>query len=332
MAKITFMVCDGCMFSGVSGLIDSFLIANTWHNGPPGSGDPPLFETEILSPDGKSVNVAGGLTVTPDGRLDDGGMSDMIIVPPFLPNADLHGKTAGDVFEWIHDRHHRGTEIAALCTGTFVLAETGLLEGRLATTNWIYARVFRERYPRVNLKPERMMTRDAGLICTGNVSAFYNLALYMIETFGNRTLSTLCAKSLLVDVRRTTQSSYIVFNAYRGHGDRGILKAQDYMESHLTENISMEDLARHVGISPRQFIRRFKKATGESPLNYLQLMRIEKAKTLLETGDVTVEEITQAIGYENSSTFRKLFKSSTGISAREYRERFAQGKLTGQKR
>lgn len=328
MAKITFMVCEGCTFSGVSGLIDSFIIANSWYAGNFGTLVAPLFETEILSPDGKPVDVGGGFTVTPNGGFNDGGLSDMVVVPPFLPNADFVAKTAGDVLEWIIDRHNRGIAIAALCTGSFVLSETGLLNERLATTNWIYARIFRERYPRVDLRPDRIMTRDMNLICTGNASAFYNLAFYIIETFGSRTLANLCAKSLLVDIHRTSQNSYIVFDAYKGHGDEEILKAQEFMMAHLTETQSMEALARHVGLSPRQFIRRFKKATGDSPLNYLQQMRIEKAKTILETQSNTIDEITHAVGYENSSTFRKLFRSCTGLSAREYRERFARGRLT----
>ena len=133
------------------------------------------------------------------------------------------------------------------------------------------------------------------------------------ETFGSTELSSQCSKALLVDSKRESQASYAIFNGYKGHGDEGILKAQQWMEAHLTENMSMENIAGQLGISPRHFIRRFKKATNESPLNYLQQMRIEKAKNILEKRTDTVDEITQAIGYENSSTFRKLFKKYTGL-------------------
>ena len=257
----------------------------------------------------------------------DVDQTDLVIIPPFLPYVEQHYENAKDMIDWITARYERGVSIAALCTGAFILAETGLLDGRQATTNWIYARLFRRRYPKVHLKPERILTKDNGLICTGAVSAFFNLGLHIIETFGSSELSFQCSKALLVDSKRESQASYAIFNCYKGHGDDGILKAQQLMESHLTENMSMESIANQLGISPRHFIRRFKKATSESPLNYLQQMRVEKAKNILETRADTVDEITQAIGYENSSTFRKLFKQSTGLSPREYRNKFTRKKL-----
>jgi transcriptional regulator GlxA family with amidase domain len=326
MAKISFIAADGCGFSGISGLIDSFSIANLWHSANTGKKTELLFEMEILSPNGKAFCVNGGYQITPDGSFMDIKKTDLIIIPSFLPNVELLRENAKDMLDWIMARYEHGVSIAALCTGSFVLAETGLLDGRLATTNWIYARLFRRRYPKVLLKPERILTQDNGLICTGAVSAFYNLGLHFIEVFGSSELASQCSKALLVDSNRISQSSYVIFYAYKGHGDDKILKAQQWMEFHLTEYVNMENLAEHVGISPRHFIRRFKKATSESPLNYLQQMRIEKAKKILETRTDTVDEITQAIGYENSSTFRKLFKECTGLSPREYRNKFTRQK------
>ncbi len=323
MAKISFMVAPGCSFSGIAGLIDSFGIANLWHaDRTSGATTKPLFDTEILSLDGKPVRVAGGYQVWPDGGLADREKTDVTVVPSFLPNVDLVPKNATDMLEWIQKLYRRGSSVAALCTGAFVLAETGLLDHRQATTNWLYVRKFRRRYPRVHLKPNQVLTSDEGLICSGASTAFYSLGLHLIETFGSTDLSALCSKSLLIDTSRTSQASYTVFNAYKNHGDPDIRKAQDYMEARLGETLNMENLARHVGISPRHFIRRFRKATGETPLNYLQQIRIETAKTILETRNATIDEITQTIGYENSGTFRKLFKTHTGLSPREYRDKF----------
>ena len=323
MAKISFIVAAGCSFSGISGLIDSFGIANLWHGEQGGTPGVPLFETELLSLDGKALQVSGGFQIMPNGCFSDRERTDVVVVPSFLPNVELLSDNARDMLDWIVKQHDRGASIATLCTGTFVLAETGLLDNRLATTNWLYARKFRRRYPKVHLKPDQILTTDNGLICSGTSTAFYNLGLHIIETFGSPNLSSLCSKTLLVDASRTSQASYTVFNVYKGHGDADIEKAQDYMEAHLRETISMESLARQVGISPRHFIRRFRKATGESPLNYLQQMRIETAKNILETRNATIDEITQSIGYENSGTFRKLFKTYTGLSPREYRDKFS---------
>lgn len=322
MATISFIACDGCGFSGISGLIDSLLIANMLHLYNSTEKSEPLFQTEILTHDGKPFRASGGFEITPHGSYMDIENTDMIVIPPFLPNAELLSKNSKSMLEWIISRYGQGISVAALCTGTFVLAETGLLDGRVATTNWLYARLFRQRFPKVILKPDRILTQDKGLICSGTVSAFYNLGLHIIETFSSQELASQCSKALLVDSSRESQASYAIFNTYKDHGDKGVLTAQQWMEFHLKEDISIENLASQVGISPRHFIRRFKKATGESPLNYLQQMRIETAKKILENRTDTIDEITLAIGYENSSAFRKIFRKYTGLSPREYRNRF----------
>jgi len=324
MANITFIVDTGCQFSGVSGLIDSFTIANRWHATNAGWSEP-LFSTQIISQDGKAVTVSGGFQVIPEGGFDDCQRTDVVVVPPYLPNADFLPANATRMLEWIVARYEQGATIASVCTGTFVLAETGLLDGRLATTHWYYSKLFKRRYPKVLLEPERVLTRENGLICSGSVSAFYYLGLHLIESFGSSLLASQCSKSLLVDPSKASQASYAVFNVNRGHGDEEILRAQDLIESNFTGAISMQDLARQVGISPRHFIRRFKKATDETPLSYLQQIRIEKAKNYLETTSVSVDKITQEIGYENSSSFRKLFREATGLSPSEYRCRFTRG-------
>lgn len=324
MAKISFVLDEGCSFSGVSGLIDSLNIAAILHGAQTRQTVSPLFETEIVSRDGKPVNVSGGFRVSVNKAFDEFETSDMIIIPPFLPNVELLKSVSRDLFNWIIDRYEDGIPVATLCTGTFVLAETGLLDDRIATTNWLYTRMFRRRFPKVRLKPDRILTRDKGLICSGTVSAFYHLGLHMIENFGSTDLAAQCSKVFLVDPNRTSQASYAIFNVNKTHNDPGILKAQEWMEEHLSQPIIMEKLARDVGISPRHFIRRFKKATGESPLSYLQQIRIETAKSILETRpDETVSSITLSVGYENTSTFCKLFKKYTGLSPKEYRDKFS---------
>jgi len=323
MADITFIIDDGCQFSGMSGLIDSFTIANRWYAMNTEQWSTPLFTTRILSQDGKAVKVSGGFRIMPEGAFQDTQPTDVIVVPGFLPTADFLPANARPFLDWIVSRYDQGATIASVCTGSFVLAETGLLDGRLATTHWIYSKLFKRRYPKVLLEPDKVLTRDKGLICSGSVSAFYYLALHLIESFGSSMLAAQCAKSFLVDPSKASQSSYAVFNVHKNHGDQEILRAQEVIETNFADTINMKDLARKVGISPRHFIRRFKKATEETPLSYLQQIRIEKAKDYLETTLETVNGITQVIGYENSSSFRKLFKESTGLSPSEYRSRFS---------
>jgi len=325
MVNITFIVDTGCIFSGISGLIDSFNIANIWHATNTGEWLEPLFTTRILSQDGKAVKVSGGFQIIPEGGFQDFEQTDVVVVPPYLPNADLLAANATSLLDWIIARYEQGTTIASVCTGSFVLAETGLLDGKLATTHWFYAKLFKRRYPKVVLDSDKVLTQDKGLICSGSVSAFYYLGLHLIESFASSLLATQCSKSLLVDPSKASQASYAVFNGHKDHGDKDILRAQKLMESNYADAIKMEDLARQVGISPRHFIRRFKKVTNETPLSYLQQIRIERAKDYLENTSETVNEITQVIGYENSSSFRKLFKEATSLSPSEYRSRFTRG-------
>lgn len=325
MANITFIIDTGCMFSGISGLIDCFNIANQWHGANTGEWLEPLFTTRVLSQDGKAVKVSGGFQVMPDGGFHDFEKTDVVVVPPYLPNADFLPANASPLLDWIVDRYEHGSMIASVCTGSFVLAETGLLDGKLATTHWFFTKLFKRRYPKVLLEPDRALTRDKGLICSGSVSAFYYLGLHLIESFGSSQLAAQCSKAFLVDPSKASQASYATFNVHKGHGDKEILRAQELIESNFADAMKMEDLAIQMGISPRHFIRRFKKATDETPLRYLQQIRIERAKEYLEGTSETVNEITQVIGYENSSSFRKLFKETTGLSPSEYRSRFTRG-------
>ena len=186
----------------------------------------PYFQP-IFSAGTVKLSVSGGFQITPHGSFRDLKQTDIIVIPPFLPpHIDTFQENIKDLLTWITIRYKEGISIATLCTGTFVLAETGLLNGRIATTNWAFARLFRQRYPKVLLQPERILTEDSGLICSGSVSAFYNFGLSIIEKYGSSELASQCAKVLLVDANRMSQASYTTFNVYKGHGDDGILKAQ----------------------------------------------------------------------------------------------------------
>jgi len=272
--------------------------------------------------EGDPVCANGGIRVHPDRAIKDVDRTDLILIPPFLPVGDPLTQKMGDISDWLVERYRRNTNIAAMCTGAFVLAETGLLNGKVATTNWQFARRFQCRYPKVHLRLDRILTEDGGLTCTGAATSIFNLGLHLIRTFGSEALASVCSKALLVDPNRDSQSPYLVFSARKSHGDTDILEAQEWMEEHYADPITIDAIAREAGISPRHFKRRFRKATGESPLGYLQNLRMEAAKTRLETTLDNVNEITCRIGYEDSSTFRRLFKRHTGISPREYRDKF----------
>jgi len=324
MAKITFWAGEGCLLSGITGLMDAFSIANLWQQALDPDGARPLFECRVVTSDGRPVRAYGGLEFKPDGPLETAPASDCVIVPPFLPHVVPLPPKEDPLYDWVREAHRRRTTVGTMCSGTFLLAETGLLDGRVATVNWHFAWMFKERYPKVRLKPELIMSEDDGLICTGATTAMFHLALYIINLFGSRHLAAVCSKILLVDPSRHSQTPYMITDFDKSHGDTAILKTQFQMEARFSESLQIDALADEAGLSPRHFKRRFKKATGESPLGYLQRVRIEQAKQRLETTRDSMNEITWQIGYEDSSSFRRLFKRFTGLAPREYRDKFSQ--------
>lgn len=321
--KITFLATDCCLSSGITSLLDMFAIANLWQASLTGNREP-LFTTEIVTPEGRPVSSSGCITLLPQRAVADAVDSDLVILPPFVPVPDFTAAVDDGLRNWIIGRHAAGIPIAALCTGTFLLAATGLLDGRRATTNWQFARRFQRLFPAVKLEPDHLLTEDDGLICTGAATACYNLGLMLLHRYGSDELATVCAKALLIDPNRHSQAPYIIQNLTRQHRDDRILKAQRFMEENFAKDVRMDAIAALVHLSPRHFKRRFRQATGSTPIGYLQSVRFETAKKRLETTDDTVEEITAQIGYDDSSTFRRLFKTQTGLSPREYRARFRQ--------
>lgn len=327
MAKITFLLYEHCLSSAITALIDAFSIYNslaedTETNGCGDGTSLSFFETKIAAVTRQPVLTNGGVRVQPDTAIESVKASDLILIPPQL-NAQLpKDDELSHIIPWLKESYQRGGRIGAMCTGSFVLASTGLLNGKIATTNWLFVKKFKRQFPKVRLKPERILTEDEGLICSGAITAMYNLALYVIEIFGSEELSRKCSKILLVDQHRKSQLPYMATMFRKHHGDNQILNAQRWFEDNYASQFTIDDVANFVGLSPRHFKRRFKKATGENPLRYLQQMRLETAKTMLETSLENIEIITQQVGYEDSRTFRRLFKQYTSLSPREYRARF----------
>lgn len=323
MVTITFLAEHTCLSSAICGSIDSYSIANFHWKSMDGKMNAPLFKTEVVTVDGERVIGNGGMTLQPEKSIHDVQKTDLIIVPGFILPFASKNKRIDEICRWLRSRHNAGDLIASTCTGTFLLAQAGLLKGRRATTNWEVADIFKKKYPDVNLQIDRIFTEDSGIYCTGAATAFMDLGLHFIEKFGSAALARRCSKSLLVDPKRENQSPYIIHDLRKNHSDPEILKSQLWMEKHFSDKLSIDTVAGNAAISPRHFKRRFKKATGEAPLAYLQLLRIENAKRRLETTRDTINEITWQVGYEDINSFRRLFKKHTGLSPKEYRNKFA---------
>ncbi|MDM8522766.1 GlxA family transcriptional regulator [Desulfococcaceae bacterium HSG8] len=323
MIRITFLVEENCMSSTIAGSIDAFSVANLWRRMLDSKVTEDLFAFRIVTADGLPVTANGGLLLQPHSSISEVADTDIIVIPAMFFPYQILPERMEKIGQWVKSRHKNGSLIASSCTGTFLLADMGLLDGKIATTNWQLAGWFRDMYPSVNLKIERIFTEDSGIYCAGAATAFFDLCLHFISKFGSRELYARCSRALLVDPDRKSQAPYILYDFWKKHADEPILNIQKWMEDHFAENISIDNLAGKAGISPRHFNRRFKKATGETPLAYLQLLRIENAKRKLETTRDNISDITWNVGYEDIHSFRRLFKKYTGLSPREYRNKFA---------
>ena len=230
MAKITLLAENNCVASAIAGFVDALSVANLWWLYMKNDGGGPLFETEIITIDGEPVMANGGITLTPSKSIHEVEKTDLILLPAFLPPFDLQNNRMKTIYRWVKDHYNCGNEVACTCTGTFLLAETGLLDGRIATTNWQFADIFKRQYPKVNLQVDKILTEDNGLYCTGASTAFLSLCLHLIEKYGSPDLASRCAKGLLVDTNRQHQSPYIVYDFWKNHSDEQIIKAQQWME------------------------------------------------------------------------------------------------------
>ena len=227
-----------------------------------------------------------------------------------------------DAIPWLLKHYHNGTHVAAMCTGTFFLAETGLLDYKSATTHWGFVDDFRKLYPRINLIPERLITDEGDVYCCGASNACFDIALYLVQKMVGREIALQTAKVFICDMDRIYQSEWAVFRFQKSHKDEMVLKAQAIMEKAYATINTIEDLCDQIGIGRRSLERRFKAATGDTPLKYLHRLRVEAAKRIIETKSCSFDEIAYQVGYENSGFFRKVFTDLCHISPKTYRTKW----------
>jgi transcriptional regulator GlxA family with amidase domain len=326
---IRIWVYDGILASGVAGSIDVFTAANAVWADKSGIrlGTSPLFGWRIESLDGKPVHTASGQIVNVDGPISARTTADAVIVTaPFVVDIERffdRPDALQPMFSALRRQHERGALLASYCTGSFILAEAGLLDGGVATTHWAKAKVFARRYPEVDLRVSEILTEQNRILCSGAVTTSLNLALRLVEQFAGTDVAVATGKMMLIDTNRVSQSSYATMPDQPQHSDALVARAQRWMEKSLSHGFSLTELARYLAVSERTLNRRFKEAVGEAPLHYLQSLRVDVAKRLLETRGLKVDAVSERVGYGDLSTFRRLFKRETGLSPREYQRRFS---------
>jgi len=319
---VTVVILDNGFMSTAIGPMEVFYSAGRLMQFLLGAHEQPRFKVRIASIDGKPVTSAYGVSLVPHCGLEDVAQTDLVLITASHSCLLERFASSTSVVPWLRAAHENGSYLAGVCSGVALIAETGLLDQRRATTHWGVAEQYRQRYPKVRWQPEHFVTEDGGLFCGGGVYAAIDLSLYLVEKFCGHEVALECAKSLMVTPPRNLQSGYAVAPLSRPHGDERIRHIEQLLQNRFDQEISMEAIAAENAMSPRNLLRRFKAATGRLPGEYVQLLRISAARQLLERGRAPVQKVAAAVGYEDSTYFRSLFKRHTGMTPSEYRNRF----------
>ncbi len=299
---------------------------NLLHGTPEESG----FRVRTVSIDGNAVRSPYGLILQPEAAISEVERTDVIIVP--TSGLDLDHKLVENqaLLPWLRRHHAAGAYIVGVCMGSAYLAAAGLLDGRMATTHWAMADDFAQRFPKVLWHPELFMTEDKRTLCSGGVGSSIDISLYLVEKFCGHEIALQTAKVLLLPMPRLHQSGYAVLPVSKAHDNARIRETEAFLQANFREDISTQALAARVNMTERTFARQFKVATGKLPAAYLQAVRIEAAKVMLENGGDPVQSIAGAVGYCDLAFFRALFKRATGMTPAQYRAAFAPIRVIGQ--
>ncbi|HYK46379.1 MAG TPA: helix-turn-helix domain-containing protein [Parafilimonas sp.] len=320
MKHLTILVPDGQNnLSSIVGAYKIFSRANKYRKE---QGGRELFKIELAGIS-KRVDFYDSLfSVMPHTQISAIKKTDLVIIPSLNHNYQKTVRKNRPVIDWIEKQYKEGAEIASICTGAFLLASSGLLDGKTCSTHWSAADNFRTMFPRVKLQTDQLITDENGIYTNGGAYSFLNLLIYLVEKYYGRPTAIFCSKVFQIDINRQSQSAFIIFSGQKLHGDDVVKKAQTYIEDHVDEKISVEHLSSRFAVGRRNFDRRFIKATGNTPVEYLQRVRIESAKKAFEASRKTVNEVMYEVGYSDPKAFREVFRKCTGVSPLEYRSKY----------
>lgn len=287
-----------------------------------GQGRPPLFNVQLVGMT-KEVRLNDGLiSIHCDAVISQLPKTDLIIVPAISGHIEHALERNQALLPWIVDHYKRGAEVASLCLGAFLLASTGLLNGKSCSTHWLFANEFRRMFPDVTLTDDKIIVEHNGLYSSGGAHSYWNLLLHLVEKYAGREMAILAAKFFVLDIGLDSQSPFSIFKGQKMHEDLEIKKVQDFIETNYQDKITVDDLSDNFGIGRRTFERRFKKATNNTVVEYLQRVKIEVAKKQFELTRKTVNEVMYDVGYSDTKAFRDVFKKVTGLSPIDYKNKY----------
>lgn len=271
----------------------------------------------------KRVEFYDGLfTVKPHTNISAITKTNLIIVPSLNHNYQNSVEGNRALIDWMAKQYKGGAEIATICTGAFLLAPSGLLDGKSCATHWSAADDFRSMFPKVNLKPDQLITDENGIYTNGGAYSFLNLIIYLVEKYYDRQTAIFCSKVFQIAMDRSSQSAFAIFTGQKSHGDEAVKNAQVYIENNLHEKLSVEHLSAKFSVGRRNFDRRFIRATGNTPVEYSQRVKIESAKKSFENSRKTINEVMYEVGYSDVKAFREVFRKITGMSPVAYKGRY----------
>lgn len=283
----------------------------------------PMFSIDLVGITEEPVTYQNLFTVHPTASINSIEKSDLIIISPISGDLEKAVEKNQEAVAWVkRQRIAHGAELASLCKGAFLLAETGLVNGKSCATHWTAHDLFKRKYPAVNLIPESIICEANGIYSSGGAYSILNFTLYLIERYFGRETAIWTSKISEIEFDRISQSEFIIFSGQKDHGDELILKAQALIEHNYEHKLSIEKIAESLHLNGRSFLRRFKKATSNTPLEYIQRVRIEAAKKKLESTADTVMEIMFATGYNDEKAFRTTFRKYSGLSPKAYQKKY----------
>ncbi len=320
MKHLTILVPDGeNNLSSIVGTYKIFTRANEYWKK---TGKKELFNIQLAGISKKVEYYEGLFTVKPHTSISVITKTNLIIIPSLNHNYQNAVKGNKAMIDWVRKQYKEGAEIASICTGAFILASSGILDGKSCSTHWAVEEEFRNMFPEVDLQTDKLITDEHGIYTNGGAYSFLNLVIYLVEKYYDRQTAIYCSKVFQIEMDRKSQSSFTIFTGQKLHGDELVRKAQTYIESNLHEKISFEHLSSKFSVGRRNFDRRFIKATGNTPLVYSQRVKIESAKKKLETTRKTVNEVMYEVGYSDVKAFREVFRKVTGMSPLEYKGKY----------
>jgi transcriptional regulator GlxA family with amidase domain len=286
------------------------------------AGKPALFDVHLVAmkPEVKLDNQL--FSVHADLLLKDVKKTDLIFIPALSGDIKKAIELNKEMIPWIQEQYSKGAEVASLCLGAFLLASTGLLKGKQCSTHWLFASEFRSMFPDVQLVDGSIITEENGLYSSGGANSYWNLLLHLVEKYTTRDIALLASKFFAIEIDRSSQSAFMIFKGQKEHEDIEIKKAQEFIESNFQDKVSVDQLANQFAIGRRSFERRFKKATNNTVVEYMQRVKVEAAKRSFESSRKNINEVMFEVGYTDTKAFRTIFRKITGLTPIEYRNKY----------